>query len=369
MPTMNFSEQPIFTLNARGNIFLETVREYFSLSSTAMHGEIQMLFAKAQLLLQSKGIKYAQLRSGLTPSADRNEAAFIFNAQSIDSPCYGFEIAKKIIPLHDKQSTQSVLCGDLIGDDKQLIFDILQESLVLARSFPLVHGTTLFCVYINNLSDSALSAMHEILCKYEPYVGFIPASFASRAKAYLSTILVNSYLKHRSTIIMGHEDDRPNEEDVNLIGYPFEDFGYRVVSLPSLYAGLFLGYKIERPLFPGFEIDTEISLNAVSSSVFPIDDFTVEIEEAKLHYLKSQKLGKLQKAGIAELNGDELAHLIRTKITASYIYNLCYLADHDVVKFNVMLEVPRSDDGYPTRILAALEYQPVRRNLRVITLH
>ena len=53
----------------------------------------------------------------------------------------------------------------------------------------------------------------------------------------------------------------------------------------------------------------------------------------------------------------------------SYIYNLCYLPKHDVIKLNVMLEIPRADGGYPTRILAALEYQPDKKNLRVITLH
>lgn len=366
---MNTYDQPIFTLNARGNVMLEVMRDYLNLTNDIMHREIQGMHVATCKTLQSKGISYERLRTGLVPLADRHEAAFIFDSQCIDSSWYGFEVAKAILPLHDKRSTQSVLCGDLIGNNQQLIFDILHESLVLARSFTFVHGTALYCVYINNLSDAVLTAMHETLCKYEPYVGFIPATFASRAKTYLSTILVNSYLKHERTIIMGHEDDRPNKEDINLVGYPFEDFGYRIISLQSSYADLFLGYKIERPVFKGFEVDTEMSLNAVSPTVLPIDDFTVEIEDAKLNYLKSEKLGKLQKAGIAELDGDELAQLIRKKVTASYIYNLRYLSEHDVIKFNVMLEIPRATGGYPTRVLAALEYQPDKKKLRVITLY
>jgi hypothetical protein len=362
-------DQPIFTLNARGNVMLEVMRDYFRLTNEHMHREIQGLHVATCEALRSKGIAYSQLKAGLVPIADRHEAAFIFDSQCIDSSWYGFEVAKVIIRRHRKQSMQSVLCGDLIGDDQQLIFDILQESLVFARSFGFVHGTALHCVYLNNLSDAALTEMHKALCEYKQYVGFIPATFASRAKTYLSTVLVNSYLKCGSTIILGHEDDRPNDEDVNIIGYPFEDFGYRVLSLQSSYVDLFLSYKIERPVFPGFEVDTEMSLNAVTPSVLPIDDFTIEIEDAKLNYLKTDKLGKLQKAGIAELDGDELAHLIRRKVAASYIYNLCYLSEHDVIKFNVMLEIPRADGGYPTRILAALEYQPGKKNLRVITLH
>ena len=361
--------QPIFTLNARGNVMLEVMRDYFKLTTAVMHREIQGLHIATQKTLQSKGITYAQLKSGLVPVADRSEAAFIFDSQCIDSSWYGLEVAKATIPLHENRSTQSVLCGDLIGEDQRFIFEILQDSLVLARSFTFRHGTALYCVYVNNLSDAALKNFHQALCKFPAYVGFIPATFASRAKTYLSSILVNCYLKHGTTIIMGHEDDRSNEENVNLVGYPFEDFGYRVVSLQSTYFDLFLGYKIERPVFPGFEVDTEMSLNAVSEHVLPIDDFTVELEEAKHDYLKSEKLGKLEKAGIAELGRVDLAELIRAKVAASYIYNLAYLPDHDVIKFNMMLEIPRIDGGYPTRLLAALEYQPAQKTLRVITLH
>jgi len=168
---------------------------------------------------------------------------------------------------------------------------------------------------------------------------------------------------------MGHEDDRPNKEDVNLIGYPFEDFGYRIVSLQSSYFDLFLNYKIERPVFSGFKVDTEMSLNAVTSDVLPIDDFTVELDEAKHGYLKSEKLGKLGKAGIIDISRIDLAKLIREKVDASYIYNMAYLADHGVIKFNVMLEIPRINVGYPTKVLVALEYQPATKNLRVITLY
>lgn len=361
-------EQPIFTLNARDNVMLEFMRGLFKLTTTVMHQEIQGLHIATQEILQSKGIDYAQLKSGLVPVADRDEAAFIFDSQSIDSSWYGLEVAKATIPLLDKRSTQSVLCGDLIGEDQHLIFDILQESLVSARSFTFAHGTTFYCVYINNLSNAALESICGALCKFPPYVGFIPATFQSRAKTYLSSILVNGYLKHRNTIIMGHEDDRPNKEDVNTVGYPFEDFGYRVVSLQSSYFDLFLGYKIERPVFPGFEVDTEMSLNAISDKVLPIDDFTVELKEAKYNYLKSEKLEKLEKAGIAELDRVNIAALIRAKVAASYIYNLTYLPEHDVIKFNVILEIPKVDGGYPTRLLSALEYQPLQKILRVITL-
>jgi len=248
---MNPYSLPIYTINARDHVLLEVVRDSYGLGSDVMHRMIQRIHVATCNALQSKGIAYEYLRAGLVPRADKHEAAFIFHSHWINSSRYGHEVAKVILPLHDNRSTQSVLCGDLIGDDQQEIFAILNESLVLARSFTFVHGTDLFCVYANNLSDAALATWHEALSKYEPYVGYIPATFASRAKTYLSTILVNSYLQHKSTIIISHEDDRPDEENVNLIGYPFEDFGYRVVSLRSSYVGIFLGYKMTFPRFDG----------------------------------------------------------------------------------------------------------------------
>ena len=362
-------DSPIFTLNARGNVMLEVMRDYFNLDSKVMHREIQGMHLAVQRAFKSKGVIYSKLKNGLVPVSDRNEAAFIFDSERIESSWYGLEVAKVTLPLYEKRSTQSVLCGDLIGDDQEFIFNILNESLILEKPFTFKHGTALYCVYVNNLSDAALKSFHHSLCKCPAYVGYIPATFGSRAKFYLSSILVNTFLKHGGTIILGHEDDRSNEENVNLVGYPFEDYGYKVISLQSSYVDLFLGYKIERPVFPGFEVDTEMSINAVSEHVLPFDDLTVELEEAKHNYLISKKLGKLKKAGIHELDRIDLAELIKKKVNASYIYNLVYLEEHNVVKFNVMLEIPREDGGYPTRVLVALEYQPEKKCLRVITLH
>ncbi len=39
---------------------------------------------------------------------------------------------------------------------------------------------------------------------------------------------------------------------------------------------------------------------------------------------------------------------------------------HQLSKFNIMLEFPRWD-GYPERMVAALEYRPVERLLRLLT--
>lgn len=66
----------------------------------------------------------------------------------------------------------------------------------------------------------------------------------------------------------------------------------------------------------------------------------------------------------------KLIHYIinRRKNKQSYIYNLVYLEEHYVMKFNIILEVER-EEGYPTRMTAVLEYLPDKKSLRIITLH
>lgn len=361
--------EPIFTLDARDNVMLEVIRDYFKLTNPVVRREIQAMHRAMVEALTSKGLTYSKLRPALVPQSDRHEVGFIFDSQCIDSSWYGLEVARVLLPLLDKRTTQSVLSGDLLGNNQELIFDILDESLVLSRSFTFVHGTSLYCMYINNLSDAALKKLHAELAKFSAYVGYIPATFSSRAKTYLSTILVNSFLKNRHRIIMGHEDDRPNTENVNIIGYPFDDFGCKVFSIQSSYFDLFLGYKIERAVYPGFEVDTEMAINAVSDNVLPLEGFTVSLDEAKHAYLLSKKGGKLKKAGIVDLERKALAALIKAKVNASYIYNLVYLEEYDVIKFNLTIEVPTGDREYPTRLTAAIEYLPENRVLRVITLH
>lgn len=347
---------------------LEVMRDHFNLNSIAMHHEIQAIHLDAQRVLVSKGLSYDGMKAALVPAADRNEAGFIFDSQEIESSWYGAAVARVILPLLDKRTTQSVLCGDLCGKDQDFIFRVLQEHMVFARSFEFIHGTTLYCVYINNLSDTALEQLHHDLSLFHPYLGFILGTYQTLGKTYLSTTLVNSFLKFGTHVIMGHEDDRSNDEDVNMVGYAFTDFGYSVHSLQSTLFDLFLSYKVERAVYSGFEVDTEMSLNAVSEHVLSLTNCAIQIEDAKFEYLQSVKGGKLKKAGVAEFSREALETLIRAKITDSYIYNMVLLQEHNVVKFNLMIEVPRVDDGYPTRLVAALEYKPHEKLLRLITL-
>jgi len=359
----------IHTLNARGHILLEVMRDHFGLTPDQVRREIQSIHGATTDILANKGVDYTCLRPGLTPVLKRREAAFIFDSSTIESSWYGLEVMRQLLPLLEPESTQSMLCGDLLGDDQEFIYQVLAESLKLSRSFSFRHGSLLYAVYLNNMSDGTLLHIHECLKGFYPYVGYIPADFSTRAKTYLSTCLVNVFLKNRRNIIVGHEDDRPNDENVNMPGYPFEEFGYRVLSLQESYFGILLSYKIERPVYSGFEVDSEMALNAISDNILDIKGFHVEIDPRKHGYLLSEKGGKLRKAQLAELDRDALSETIREKLASNYIYNMAFLEEYDVRKFSLMLEVENQDGGEPTRLAAGFEYLPQQQVLRLITLH
>lgn len=344
-------------------------RDHFLFNNTRMRTEIRAMHTTTINELASKGILYDSLKTALIPIADRNEAAFVFDSTKVDSSWYGKDIMHHILPLLDRKSTQSILCGDIICEDQRLAMKLLQESLQLARSLDYKHSTLLFCVYLNNMSEAGVSRLHQALKSYKAYVGHIPTTYLTRSKILLSTCLVNIGVKVGGRFVLPHEDDRPNSDDVNLVGYPFGDFGYQISSIQETYFGIFLSFKIECPISKGHEVDTEISLNSVSHDVLSLSDLEVLIEDRKLDYLLSTKQGKMAKAGIATLDRGEVSGLIKAKLMLSYIYNMTYLEEHDVSKFNLLLEFEHRGGGHPTRMTAALEYRPIERVLRLITLH
>ncbi|MFT6906329.1 MAG: hypothetical protein ACJAS1_002995 [Oleiphilaceae bacterium] len=347
---------------------LEILRDHYGIVESRMKNEIQRMHVELIEILKSKKIDYAGLRSALVPSMDKEEAIFLFDSSAIDTGLYGWQIFNHLLPLLDSRSTQSILVGDLIGEDQRLIYEILSESLVPSRSFIFKHSTLIYGVYINNLSSAAAENINEGLIAYGPYIGYIPTTYQLRAKIYASTTMVGFLLKKGKTIIMAHEDDRSNAENVNITLYNLEQSGYSVASLQCYYFSIFLSYKIERPSYYIDTSDIEIALNSIANNVKPLEELDVILDDAKHGYLMNEKLGKMRKAGLEKADRAQIECLIKQKVSNSYIYNLMYLEDHDVMKFNIMLELDR-EDGYPTRMTAVLEYMPTKGALRVISFH
>lgn len=359
---------PIFTLNARDSVMLDVVSQYFELSDAQMQREIRSAHDHVVEVLARKGVAYAALRGGLVPQTARREMGFVFDSARIDNGWYGRNVAERMVPLFDRRVTCSILVGDLILANQDVAFSLLQRGLVLHKPCEVVTTSQLYCVYVNNLSDAMVALIHQGLLPYEPYVGYIDATYSSKVKNWLSMTLVHAYLKHKDVFICGHEDDRDDDEDVNMHAWPLEELDYGVRSLQSMYFDLLLAYKIERAVYPGFESDIRFALAAISDDPRDLSNMTVEIEEAKARYLRNEKKGSLSAAGLDALTTDELSQLIRSKLMENYIYHLRFGEEHGRSLFNLVLEFPNPRHATPSRLMGSFDYSPERSALRLVTL-
>ncbi len=358
----------IYTLDARGNVFLEVITEHFGISQQLMTHQIQAMFQSTLKALENSGVNYQQLKTALVPSIENNEAAFLFDTRVIQSSSYGQAIMSYLLPLLEPKSTQSILAGDLIASNKQqdYVYEIIKNQTKVARYFEYEHSTDIFCIYLNNITDAALERINEGLKTQASYIGFIPTTYDSPAKTYLSTTLVNVGIKREKTMILAHEDDRPNDQNVNITSYDFEKEGYCIKSIKTLNFSQFLSYKIERKPLARYETDTHFSLNAITENVQELSNLNIILEDKKYDYLLNA--GKLIKSGLTQTTKEDLISLIRGKIESSYIYNLSYVEEHDTRKFNIIIETQRPGSSCPARTIVGLEYRPDDKALRVITM-
>ena len=360
----------IHTLNARGNLMLPVLREHFSWTDARTFREIQRFHGDLLDILGAKGINYLSLRSALTPQSTKHEVAFLFDEQSCDNALVpGADCADALFKALDRKTTHSILGGELKDDRDEIARTLLRRSAVVAKDLNFKHPCFCYVLYVNNLSEGNIAAIDSKLRGNKAYLGYVPCTYASLAKTFVSMHLVNLVIKQGDTVILGHEDDRPNTENHNLHLHDYLALGLRLKTLQSMYFSVFLSYKPEWMLMEESDDDLEIALRAMSEAVAPLTDFTVVIADSKFEkYLSTAKRGKLKRAGLAELTKVELEAAIREKLRMSYLYNLEWVDQptHQLSKFNIMLEFPRLD-GYPERMVAAFEYRPTERVLRLVT--
>jgi hypothetical protein len=367
----------IHTLNARGNLLLGSIREHYKWTDTRTFVEIQRVHQDFLDILRAKGINYDELRNALTPQTGKHEAAFLFDEHRCNpNQIAGVDAADAVFKLLPADTTHSILGGELIGDDcDQFARKLLKEKSIIVKDLDFQHPTFCFAVYVNNLSAAALENMHRGLKDHPGYLGYVPCTYASLTKTFVTMHLMNFGIRHKNTMILGHEDDRPNTQDCNLHSHDYAALGLNIRSIQDMYFGIFLSYKPEQMLLQETDDDLEIAVRAMSKEVADFGDFTVYIEEAKFNYLTTAKDGKLALAGLNTVTKPELEEAIRSKMRSSYLYSLDWRdvpatnssAGYRGSFFNIMLEFPR-EVGYPERVTVALEYQPTIKTLRVVTM-
>ncbi|MDB5091013.1 MAG: hypothetical protein JWR09_5007 [Mucilaginibacter sp.] len=355
----------IFTIEARDNVYLESMAGHLKLDNDDIYNAIEYMHAGLLKELKKVNIDYFELKNALTPQKQKREIAFVFDSEKTGSTIYGAKILNKIIPLLDKQTCNSVLVGDLIGDSKYstIIRKAFFEFIEQEKDISYISHDLFFIVYLNNLSDLAFQSIREGLKNYAPYVGYFDLTFSSVFKHFLSSILVRGFVKNKNQIIA------PDEETgkYNPTMFNFEKYGFQCNAIESLYYDIFLSYKIERPISLSEE-DIRFSLNAVSTTVLTLSDFKLVIEEPKLQYLMTEKKDNFERAGLANMSIDELQDQIKSKLNTNYIFNLCFLPEYGTIKFNIMLETIHQASNKPMKLIVALEYVAKDKILRLITM-
>ncbi|MFY9810294.1 hypothetical protein [Aquabacterium sp.] len=366
----------IHTLNARGNLLFAAIREHYKWTDDRTFREIQRTHSDFLEILSEKGISYDELRNALTPQTNKHEAAFLFDEHRCNPERIpGVDAVDAVFKRLPAKTTHSILGGELVGDDHdQLARRLLKDKAVIVQDLNFKHPAFCFVVYVNNLSTEALAAVHEGLKSHSGYLGYMPCTYASLTKTFVTMHLINFGVRHKNIMILGHEDDRPNTENHNLHMHDYTALGLKIRSVQLMYFGIFLSYKPEQMLLKDSDDDLEIAVRAMSKEVAPFSDFTVVIEDKKFEYLTTEKGGKLALAGLSHLTKAKLEVAVRDKMRSSYLYSLDWRdvpangasAGYKGSFFNIMLEFPR-EAGEPERVTVALEYQPTNKVLRVVT--
>ncbi|MGE8723309.1 hypothetical protein ACO2KH_18485 [Leptospira terpstrae] len=359
----------IYSIDARDNVYLEVIRNYLNLNGSTMRNIINELFNELIYILKSKGIEYEKLKNCLTPQLKKNESALIFDTHQTNSGMYGSEIYDVLLPLLEKKSCCSFLHGDLIlENNQQESFKKILENLLKRNKnkYTYRHSTQFFCIYINNLPNNSVQLINKSLEKYPFYIGYIDVQYNSLFKSYLSTNLMNGFIKYNNFIIQPQPEDSPIEANENTLGYNFKEYGFICKSIPVNLFDVFLSYKIERPVYKGFESDSIFNLYFLSNSPQELSELEIEIEDEKYQYLISNKSESLKKIDSNFPNKEYLKSLISKNILSNYIYNIAYSENLKIGKFNIIIE-NAIEQNLTYRFLVSMEYQENLKKLRLIT--
>lgn len=355
----------VHTLDARDNVMLDvTFADQPEASGEQMRQAIAAAASDAIEALQRRRIGYSDLRTALTPQVQRKEIALFFDSSVMDG-WYGGEAALAVLPHLDRRGNHSILTGDVIWRDQDMVLRELNQVGNWWRAAEIVNSNQLYCVYVNNLSSAAFEALVAGLELVDAAVGYADCTFGSPLKNILSTCVGTRYVKLGPRFISSHPFDSEIDTNENAAGWPLEDFGYTCWSIDDLSYGLFLGYKIENTWAPLAFNDGHFSMAAATGIWRDPRTIPISVEAAKLDYLAREKAGSLSRAGLAGMSSEELAEQLQLRLAQSYIFSLRWNSELNYSNFATAIEFDH--EGQQVRLRAALKYE--NEELGLVTLY
>ena len=368
----------IYTINTREFLLYPTIKSFFNLSDIDVYKMINDEHLKLLQRLSMKNVQYNNLKRALIPNQekDKKEICFIFDSLQINSNIYGNEIFNKLIPLLDRESTYSILAGDYIDilkdipNSQFILKDALKETITEYNSSIYQYSNQYFLIYINSITEKQTQAIIESLKKFCWFYGYADVSLHSRFKTYLSEILSSICIKNKSTIIASHHSDYNDFENINMFGYPFEENGFKFISINEDSFGPFLSYKIES-ILPNKD-DVGFSFNALFPKFDSIEKLKINITDNRWNNYfnnKENKNGKqeiLKTLDIDNIGKDEFTEMIFNQICGKYIYNLRKNEYEDNYLFNVCIELLTKNQR-KRKTTVALKYRPDCGEIEIVT--
>lgn len=366
----------IYTFNAQDFLLYPVMKSSLELSDLDVYKTILQEFSKLEHRLQQKNISYSSLKRALVPNqdVDKFETCFVFDSSQMDVCMYGYAIFDILLPLLDKDSTYSVLCGDYINtlrdvEDSDLkLRSALGEGLVRCNRTKYHYSSQYYLIYINRLTGNQRWKIVESLLAYPWFTGFVDVTHESLFKTYISFILAHSFIKCKKRIISSHPSDYQDHENVNMLDLPFEKHGFSFSSINEESYGPFLSYKIDGSV--PYEEDVGFSLNTLFPRFDSLHKLKLAVEDKKWYeYLTSldpARKGKvLQSIGYGPDDRNKFLKDIYDKICSSYIYNL-QENNHGVLMFNVCIDLP-TINGNNRKTTIALKYFPESGEMWIVT--
>ncbi|WP_040195565.1 hypothetical protein [Candidatus Soleaferrea massiliensis] len=377
--TQNDHEEfTVYIFNAKDDLRFSVMKNCFDLSDTDVYQTISEEFKILKQRLSFKGVSYESMKGALLPNQDKGkfETCFIFDSAQIEDNCYGDMIFSKLLPLLDKDSVYSVLCGDYIdilsniSDSQLCLRSAMNDVIARCQKTRFQHSSQYFLVYFNRLTGSQRWRIVEELMKYPWFTGFADLTRHSLFKTYISCVLTQAFVKCRNQIIASHQTDYSDDENVNMLGYPFEENGYRFISINEDSFSPFLCYKIEADVSD--ETDIGFSFNTLFPKFNSVDKLKLKIDDKKWNdYLmdESKKGPILSTLGYDIEDKETFIREIYKKICSSYIYKLeRKLYDEKWVwKFCVCVDMPTVNGSY-RKTTVVLRYFPDIGEVHVITI-
>ena len=358
----------IYILNARDNVKLQIFKQALKLGTKEILELINEDFKVTESVLSKKGILYKDLRNVLTPphKSNRREIVLCFDSGRIENSWYGNLIMKQILPNINKKRNHAIFQGDFCVTEtiNSYAFSCLYENISVIRTLLTSCCAQYFLVYINNTTDKEIETLVESMKSFEGFVGYGDMTCANPLKDLISYFLTQCCLQVGNKILLSHEDDRSNNENINLIGYNYEMYGFTYLSIQSYYYVSYLEYKIESRMVD--IADLLFSLNAISDKPESYEKYNIIVEPEKFEYIKSKNQALIKATEIDKMQLKEFVYFLSKKIELGYIYNL-EINEYQVAKFNTMIECVTNENEI-MRVLVSFAYNTDEKTLRLLNL-